>query len=150
MNYRGDTLEAMAASGVEFFATQCPWLGGRSLVMGQILFHIVTDSTLSNTPYECIEMNNAGGGEEYARKEYKQIESRISVYPNPAADMLHLDMPPGFADVMIYDAQGALKWNERCSGKQISIDIRSLPVGIYFLSIVQNGMVSAHKVNILR
>jgi len=147
--YLGDTLTAMAASGVEYFATQCPWLGGRSLVLGQILFHMISDSTLSNTPYECIEIGNSGS-DENARKEERNAASHTVVYPNPASDIIYVDLPSGFAEVRIDDALGGLKMIETSPGKRISLDVQSLSAGIYFVSVMQDNVISSHKVIILR
>ncbi|MDZ4748717.1 MAG: T9SS type A sorting domain-containing protein [Saprospiraceae bacterium] len=135
-----DTLAALVRSelnfsdsGVEYFATQCPWLGGRSLVLGQILFHMISDSTWSNTPYECIEMGNAGSGEN-ARKEERNTAFHTVVYPNPASGYIYIDLPSGFAEVRIYDALGRLKMIESTSGKRISLDVQSLPQ-VFILSL---------------
>ena len=64
-----------------------------------------------------------------------QMVERLSVSPNPAADMLELSGVDGDFEVSVYDAYG------RCvfSGRNVlRLDVSEYPAGIYNIS-VSNG-----------
>ncbi|MCB0638828.1 MAG: T9SS type A sorting domain-containing protein [Lewinella sp.] len=68
---------------------------------------------------------------------------KISIFPNPATDLINLrfdlDQPAERIDVGLLDMQGKLLSTYRFStvdGAPVQIDINQLPTGTYFLSII--------------
>ena len=64
--------------------------------------------------------------------------SRFSVFPNPGQGWLSLHFPDqGDYEIRVYSATGSLVNQKHMSGVSgtISLDLSSLPEGIYFLNI---------------
>ena len=60
------------------------------------------------------------------------VDERLSVYPNPAADVLHIDTAEPVSDVAVYSMSGAEVL--RIEGESVrQIDVSGLPAGMYVL-----------------
>ena len=80
-------------------------------------------------------------------------ENEISVYPNPAKDVLNIDF--GDANekrrIEIYDAVGELVLRESLITQKSSLNIHHLSSGIYFYCILVNGIkVNTNKIVIIK
>lgn len=75
------------------------------------------------------------------------VFKNISVYPNPTKDLLHLDNIV-LENVIIYDSLGkSVKSKTFTSGTtQNSINVSSLPKGLYFASISSEGVTTVKKI----
>jgi hypothetical protein len=64
------------------------------------------------------------------------IENSIRIYPNPASDMLKIQLPKEYINesIQIYNSLGYLVKQEKLS-QSSSIEIKDLPNGIYFLKL---------------
>ncbi|MDA3819245.1 MAG: T9SS type A sorting domain-containing protein [Candidatus Delongbacteria bacterium] len=69
-----------------------------------------------------------------------ETDSPYSLYPNPATNKLHLEIPnlTQAQEATIYDAQGKLVYTQPIHSKTASLDISSLQPGNYILKI--NGI----------
>ncbi len=68
--------------------------------------------------------------------------SELSVYPNPANSVLHLQIGTALTpdtEVWITSATGQLISRRRWTAEETPIDISTLTTGLYFLTIVQEG-----------
>ncbi len=68
------------------------------------------------------------------------LAANVRVYPNPATDILYVDMPKdagGFAQYEIFDLQGRLLVRGRLHGN--SIDVSGFSQGMYILTIETGG-----------
>ncbi|MCW3128412.1 MAG: hypothetical protein JWO03_4070 [Bacteroidetes bacterium] len=65
----------------------------------------------------------------------------VSVYPNPANDKLYIQLSEtGSADMNVYDVEGRLMMNKALNGANINeINVSNLTVGVYVISLNQNG-----------
>lgn len=65
------------------------------------------------------------------------IQNAISIYPNPAATKLSVNLPPDLVGTpyQLYNAIGVLARTGTITEEQMNLDIRSLANGVYFLSI---------------
>ena len=70
----------------------------------------------------------------------ENIASKIRIYPNPAIGQLQIDLPVGESttQLSIYDMRGRLVLNTVLSTSE-SVDISSLPSGLYTLHLQQGG-----------
>jgi len=68
----------------------------------------------------------------------------ISLYPNPAVDMLHVNTPSPIDQILIYNIQGQLV--RTVKGDNHSISLGDLANGIYTLKIMTDKGVSVQKV----
>lgn len=66
----------------------------------------------------------------------------ISVYPNPANDLLSIDIAAlsGTADVSISNMIGQVIKTEKFTGQRIQLAINDIPAGCYLVSCMQNGL----------
>lgn len=86
----------------------------------------------------------------------KNIEkpvSAVSVYPNPATDMLSLNFSisqAGNTEIRITNLVGQQVSSfsnaaTTAGSNLVSIDVSNIPAGVYFVSIVHNGVAESHK-----
>lgn len=74
------------------------------------------------------------------------IASLISFYPNPASDVLNIEMISHFdATVQVYDVSGKCAIVQQLSSALNQIDISSLPEGLYFANVECDDDVIVHK-----
>ncbi len=76
--------------------------------------------------------------------EYSQ--SSVNIYPNPANSLLNINNIDGVSSIRISNILGATIQNVKVSGSNTTIDVSSLPNGIYFVTMLnQNNIVSTKK-----
>jgi hemin uptake protein HemP len=94
----------------------------------QVMWLVKTDSC------GCVEEDCECGG-----SDVRQFISNngIEVFPNPASDLLYLQLPENSGDaiVKIYDATGRIVQSEKLANNQNSINIRGLTAGNYVLKV---------------
>jgi len=146
--WKGDTLTTTNVSGLNYFARQCPWLGGRSLVWGQKLYAMEHDSLLSAVPFDCPSLESIGS-EEFARKESREVESFIKVWPNPVDKEIYVEAPSMKGILELYDTKGVQKLTMSFTGKQARVDVSGFLPGIYILVLRTEKNVYSYKINIL-
>jgi hypothetical protein len=64
--------------------------------------------------------------------------SKYSIYPNPVKDVLHIDFidkPNSSSIVKLLDNTGSVLIQNTASGNNTSIDMSSMPAGVYYLSV---------------
>ncbi|HNQ68883.1 MAG TPA: T9SS type A sorting domain-containing protein [Bacteroidales bacterium] len=94
----------------------------------QVMWLVKTDSC------GCVEEDCECGGNEV---ESILVNNEIEVYPNPASDLLFLQLHEnaGDAEINIYDATGRLVKSEKLVNNQTAINIRTLTAGSYVLKV---------------
>lgn len=70
----------------------------------------------------------------------------ISVFPNPANNMITFSQDLSGAEINIYSMQGQLMFNEVVDNN--SVDISTLNTGVYFILIHQDGVTYRSKVSV--
>jgi sugar lactone lactonase YvrE len=77
--------------------------------------------------------------------------STISVFPNPAKDVLNVSLSENINGTLsMADVQGNEVLNQTINSKQVSISTASLPSGMYLLKIVSTNASYVNKVMIVR
>ncbi|MFZ4105053.1 T9SS type A sorting domain-containing protein [Flavobacterium sp.] len=71
------------------------------------------------------------------------VANRISMYPNPVGDMLHLSADDGISRVEIYSTNGILVMNS--DSVSDSIEMNTLTSGMYFLKVFSGQDVATMK-----
>ena len=75
---------------------------------------------------------------------------RVTVYPNPTAGMLKLDMGDisniNESQILISDLTGKVLYNQEITSKQMDFDLGSQPSGAYVLAIRINGVSKEWKI----
>ncbi|MBE0655824.1 MAG: thiol protease/hemagglutinin PrtT, partial [Bacteroidales bacterium] len=70
----------------------------------------------------------------------------ISVYPNPAKDVLNIEGTHPIRRLQIFDAKGSLMISTKEITDRVSLDISNLSEGIYFLHITQDNTKTIQKI----
>ncbi|MFZ4521284.1 MAG: T9SS type A sorting domain-containing protein [Bacteroidales bacterium] len=71
---------------------------------------------------------------------------KISFFPNPATDYVTVNVnDPAYHTVELFDVTGNRIFNASVNGQGITIDLRSYPPGVYFVTCRSNGHVSTGK-----
>lgn len=72
------------------------------------------------------------------------IEENTSIYPNPASDLLYVDIQNAIDyDMRLLNSLGQTLWQGHATSK-IAIDISKFPAGVYHLNIVQTETNVSH------
>jgi hypothetical protein len=67
-------------------------------------------------------------------------ENGISIFPNPARDVLHVHLPgAGRARLTVFNHEWLPVRQQESNGHNISINLWSLPSGVYYLLVLQDG-----------
>lgn len=70
----------------------------------------------------------------------------MSIYPNPATDFVDIQFETeGKAKIVVRDLAGRTLIRSKESGSHLSLDLRSLEAGIYFLEITQNQKLTTSR-----
>ncbi|OPZ98349.1 MAG: hypothetical protein BWY70_01247 [Bacteroidetes bacterium ADurb.Bin408] len=71
--------------------------------------------------------------------ENTEMFSEISIYPNPADNLVNIDIPQNYGqmDISIYDASGKLIRNKPNAAGHLTFDVSTLASGIYYLQVLQ-------------
>jgi len=99
-----------------------------------------------NTPaYFCVD--NVTTTDLVSAKNPLAAALSVEVFPNPTADFLTVRLPGenGVAFAQIFDLQGKVVFEKTISGVQHSLDVDSLPTGIYLLRVQQGGKIGSRK-----
>ena len=77
----------------------------------------------------------------------KLSEESISIYPNPVRETLNLrfDEQVRHAEITVIDLTGKIHLQQAINGEQVSVNISTLPKGLYFLRIQQDRQSSVMK-----
>jgi len=64
----------------------------------------------------------------------------ITIFPNPAREKIYLELPRNLQEGMlvVYSIDGKKLITRQIKDKNIEIDIKTLPVGIYLVEVVNN------------
>ncbi len=74
--------------------------------------------------------------------------AEFKVYPNPAADILHLELPgAGIANITLYDLQGRAVGANHDSPLQgiATLNVRNVPAGVYVLRVTDTNGKEYHR-----
>ena len=74
----------------------------------------------------------------------------LSVYPNPANDVIKIKSEHAFEEIEIYSIEGKCELRQKSNKKSINLDVSALDSGTYILSIKFNNQVLQEKVVISR
>lgn len=113
-------------------------------------YSIMDKNPLSGNNFYRLKQVDLDGSYKYSNMELVSIEGneRIRVYPNPATDLLTIEVPQTEGDIpiAIYDQLGRLVRKTRMTSGQL--DLKEISDGIYFISIVSNHYHHLEKVMI--
>jgi hypothetical protein len=113
--------------------------GSVSWSIGQVVFRTYTGSNGSvvqgvQQPYEIWEVTGV--------EEAKDINLSISAYPNPATDILQLNVESdkyNNLSYQLYNMQGTLLQNEKINGTQTNISMCNLVSATYFVKVLKTN-----------
>ncbi len=81
--------------------------------------------------------------------ENPELFTDISIYPNPASEVMNVDIPSGYSllDISLYDVTGKLILNKNQASEKLTIDVATMASGTYYLQVVnpQNKQLKTFK-----
>ncbi len=69
----------------------------------------------------------------------------IKVYPNPASDILRIEMPWRTSKATIFNSQGAIAWDGTLDNNITELNISDYPAGMYFIKSFSSNEISVTK-----
>jgi len=81
-----------------------------------------------------------------------KMQEQISVYPNPAENMLFVEMPTSLQpeSIIIFDCIGKEIFTTTFNAQKISINTEDFPEGIYFIEVSSKNGRAATKFSIAK
>lgn len=101
-------------------------------------FNPVPGSTLYLDDIKLIETNTS-------TKEIRTVRQSVSLYPNPAAEILYISGTERIKDISVYNVQGQLKYQSLPDENESEINIAEWPSGIYFMQVRIGNETEMHK-----
>ena len=74
------------------------------------------------------------------------VQTNINIYPNPVADILTVEAPTNFDELMIFDATGKKVNSYPNFDRTANLNLSNLPTGIYYLVGIKDGKTSSAKI----
>lgn len=90
---------------------------------------------------------NTGGDLPTILQEASEMSSQIECYPNPVTDILTVDFngTDGVTGVAVFNALGQMVLQTSANGEKAYLNVKSLPAGSYFVSVLNGKDVIAVK-----
>jgi hypothetical protein len=105
---------------------------------GSYTVSLIVNDGLNNknmTKFEYIHVGPTGIGE-------SELRDQVSIYPVPAADVLHIRSGVFMSSVQIMDVSGRLQYSANPESFDYDLNIRALQEGIYFIRLItENGVI---------
>ncbi len=131
-----------SGDGVQF--SSIGYVASKS-VNGQGASYTFTDAIpLKGNNYYKLEQTDVDNRKTYSNQKLVVINSKLplSIYPNPVADVLHLKTSDNLqgAQLVVTNSRGQNIIQKNISGTgDIPVAVSSLPAGIYYLRLIENG-----------
>jgi hypothetical protein len=129
----GPTLHSGFDCHFDFLLTTlCPWEGGRAIALGQFLYTVVADSTMSAIPYDCpepeqkIQMSNAPIG---------NSNESVTIFPNPVIDHVVVSAPEMITHVSLFSSDSKLLYDYVPLKHEFVINTSKLESGLYLIFV---------------
>ncbi|MDR0793099.1 MAG: T9SS type A sorting domain-containing protein, partial [Chitinophagaceae bacterium] len=97
---------------------------------------------LSGVNYYRLQQEDISGNISPSNIVSATIEKRASVrlYPNPAASTVYVENVPAGSAIIVTNAAGYAVYSGTVTSSKLSIDVRNLSSGVYFLQYKTNGV----------
>ncbi|MBL0049119.1 MAG: cadherin-like domain-containing protein [Bacteroidetes bacterium] len=99
--------------------------------------------SLSKTAFVCMDVDNSIG-----IKEIKERAVEITIFPNPAKDVVNLRCEKELSKLSLFNAEGKWLKNFENSGREVSLNIAELSSGIYYLKTSVGEQTSVNRISI--
>jgi hypothetical protein len=103
-------------------------------------YQFIQDNPPPGANYYRLGLTDSSGHRWWSPIRRVDIRKDICIYPNPARDVLHVQLPEaGRARLTVYSGAWLPVRQEDVSGYDVSINLWSLPPGVYYLLVFQDG-----------
>lgn len=104
---------------------------------------VMNDASIVFDFNEAIETNEAITTFEAAASLQDFASTTVSIYPNPATDVVTINAKSNITSVQLYDVNGRLLQSNSANDVTAKLNIANQPTGLYFVKVVtQNGVQS--------
>ena len=121
-------------------------LGTKPVQTGKNIFEIVVTAEDGSTKEYTLEVTVNG----LVNSDITLENNKITVYPNPASEIIVIKDLEGHGILTIFDATGRQMMKREITSPMEIISVNTLPEGIYFVQIVEGERVKVIKIVILR
>lgn len=114
---------------------------------------VYISATQGLTEGNIIKVDNIVYGNCLTGIEEANQSSHLSIYPNPASDVIYFSAFPKEADrIKVFETTGRMVLAEAASSTDMSVDVKKLSSGIYFYGVYDdnNKIISSGKFSIVR
>jgi Secretion system C-terminal sorting domain len=142
-------LSAWQWANIDIIAHQCPYAGGQAVFEAQGIHALISDEIYDNHSIcEAVGIAARGANSntpntgEFATKSPSLGDvGGVRLYPNPAYNTVRLFTPSAYqgAVLQITTTIGQVLQNSTIQGTVSTIDISTLPEGVYFITLYQDG-----------
>jgi hypothetical protein len=147
---QGATLSTAAATTSAFTPTAAQWVHDSidmsAYNQGNLIIRFHTTSNFGNNLY--IDKVKTGGTGGYVISELKSINN-ISVYPNPATDIVNIINAEN-SNIQLYDVYGKLVASDNVSNNNYSLNVSEYAIGTYILKITNSEGSISKKITVLK
>ncbi len=147
-NLWGNTFTTQQIKQLQYIASLCPYTDGMAVYQARFLL-----AAFDTTIYEnYCEWDINGNGQRLMPTEDEDKNTTsftenvsIKVYPNPSNGMVHIESTTDITYVEIFNAIGGKVLDEMYDKRQIDIDAKNLPLGLYTIRIRTGDIIHNSK-----
>ncbi len=99
--------------------------------------------SISQSAFVCLDVDNSIG-----IKEVKSNAVAITIFPNPAKDLINLRCAKEMSNLSLFDASGKLVKKFDAMGQEMSLNIQDLSTGIYYLKSTVEDKSTINRISI--
>ncbi|TAK41130.1 MAG: DUF11 domain-containing protein [Saprospiraceae bacterium] len=120
---------------LEGIAGQCPLDGGNAVFAARGMLEWAKDTSFN----DYVLCDESGGGGRSAENASDQEDSSFRLYPNPAGNVLTIDLPEAVLgdEVIVANYLGEEVYRRKAVSRKVSFDISNLPNGLYFCQVLR-------------
>ena len=114
----------------------------------ELNYDFTDNGPLDGKVYYRLQQTDLDGNTDYSQVKHLEfgLAGRITIAPNPAKDEVIVSGTGNKATLKIVNLTGAVLRTQVLTNKNNTVDIRSLPSGMYYFLIEENNQKSNHKV----